>query len=408
MLRFFLATLARGVALLPLLAAACAVSQPKIPLRNFVAGDLEAVRAFAAEEVESGDEENRALVLAVQAQCELLQGQPELARRNFEAAGQIMGNWSTSGGEVTAAILGSESSKTYKGDPYEKAMLAFYLAYCYLQRGEPDNARAACKRGLLADAEVADEKFQVDNALLAWMAGRMSVLDGAANADDFFREAATSHAFALQHGSSGKPDAPPILDPRAGNLVLLCECGMGPEKFADGAHDSLARFRERPHPAVGARARVNGRPIGTASILLDVDYQARTMGGTAMEGIREGKAVFKTAALIGGGVLLDQARRDRGQSQKTQAIVGGALVLAGLLTSTAADVRHWPTLPATVQVLTTSLPPGQHEVEVEFFGADGRALPSLTQTRTVTVSPQGEAWLLFRSLPLGSLRPGSP
>ncbi|MFY9342061.1 MAG: hypothetical protein WAT39_06215, partial [Planctomycetota bacterium] len=105
--------------------------------------------------------------------------------------------------------------------------------------------------------------------------------------------------------------------------------------------------------------------------------------------------------------LLDQARRDRGDSQRTQAIVGGALVIAGLLTSASADTRHWPTLPSTVQVLTGAVPPGDHDVVVEFLDAAGRPLPSLTQRRRVTVPGQGEAWQLFRSLPLDSPSPAS-
>ncbi|MBL8752405.1 MAG: hypothetical protein JNK15_03810 [Planctomycetes bacterium] len=392
----------RLAAALPLLAAACAVSQPDVPLRRFTAGDLEAVRTFAAREVENGDAENLALVMAVQAQCDLLAGRLDDARKTFDAVGQMMGTWATSGGEATAAILGSESSKTWKGDPYEKAMAAFYLAYCYLQKGEPDNARAACKRGILADGEVADEKYQADNALLFWMAGRMSVLMQNADADGFFREAAQAHSFALGHGARGDAGAAPIATPRAGNVVLVCECGMGPEKYGDGAQEELARFRPRYHPAVKARASVGGRSLGTSTILNDVDYQARTLGGTAMEGIREGKAVFKTASTVAGIVLLEQASRDRGHSRQAQAITGGALLLLGLLTSTAADVRHWPTLPATVQVLVADLPPGPHTVTVEFLDASGRVLPTLTQTRTVVVPNRGEVWQLFRSLPLGA------
>ena len=98
------------LALVALLATGCAVGQPAIPLDKFVAGDLEAVRTFAEHEVASGPAENQALVLNVQAQCELLMGNSDEARRNFEAAGRVMGSWATSGGEETAAILGSESS----------------------------------------------------------------------------------------------------------------------------------------------------------------------------------------------------------------------------------------------------------------------------------------------------------
>ncbi len=402
MLRSPFAWLRRIAAALPLLAAACAVSQPDVPMRRFTAGDIEAVRSFAAREVEDGDEENLALVMAVQAQCDLLAGRVDDARKTFDSVGQMMGTWATGGGEATAAIVGSESSKTWKGDPYEKAMAAFYLAYCYLQKGEPDNARAACKRGILADAEVADEKYQADNALLFWMAGRMSGLMRSDDADGFFKEASTAHSFALQHGARGDAGAQPLTNPRAGNFVLVAECGMGPEKFADGGQEELARFRPRYHPAVKARASVAGRSLGTTTILNDVEYQARTLGGTAMEGIRKGKAVFKTASTVAGIVLLEQASRDRGHSRQAQAITGGALLLLGILTSSAADIRHWPTLPSSVQVLTASLPAGQHVVTVEFLDPSGRVLPTLTQTRTVLVPGSGETWQLFRSLPLAA------
>jgi hypothetical protein len=389
----------RWVPLVGLLAAACAVGQPEIPLGSFVAGDFEAVRAVAAREAAEGAPENLALVLNVQAQCDLLLGRVPEARRAFESAGQIMGSWSTSGGEATSAIVGSEGSKTYKGDPYEKAMNAFYVGFCYLLAGEPDNARAACKGGILMDAEVGDEKFQADNALLFWMAGRMSVLMGSDDAAGFFQEAATANAFALEHGARGDGQNRVLADPQAGNLVLVFECGMGPEKYADGGQDELARYRPRPHPAVRARASLGGKDLGTSSLLVDVDYQARTLGGTAMEGIRKGKAVFKTVSTTAGVVLLSQAARDRGDSARTQAIAGGALLLAGLLTSTAADTRHWPTLPSSVHALTATVPPGAHVLEVDFLDANGRAIPQLRQRTEIVVPAKGESWHLFRSLP---------
>lgn len=386
-------------ALCALLGGACSVSQPKVPLNKFLAGDYPAVRAFAAAEAVDGDEENLAIVLNVQAQCDLLLGKTEDARRAFQTAAQVMGNWSTSGSEATAAILGSESSKTWKGDPFEKAMNAFYLAFTYLLKGEPDNARAACKRGILADGEVADEKYQADNALLFWVAGRMSRLNGSDDAADFFKEAVAADAFAQQHTARGDAMVPALREPERGNLVLLFECGLGPEKYAAGRHDELARFKSRFHPAVRAQATVDGRPVGSSAILLDVDYQARTLGGTEMEGIREGKAVFKTASLVSGVVLLDQASKARGNAQAAMAIAGGVALLFGLLTSASADVRYWPTLPSTVQVLALDVPPGSHDVIVEFLDANGRVLPSLSQRTTAVVPPQGEAWFLFRSLP---------
>jgi hypothetical protein len=385
--------------------AGCAISQPDFPVHRFVAGDVEGMRTFAAGEVASGPGENLALALNVEAQCDLLLGDVDTARQEFERAAQIMGTWATSGGEATAAIVGSESSKTYRGDPYEKSMNAFYLAYCYLQHGEPDNARAALKRGILGDAEVADEAYQADNALLFWMAGRMSRLMGVLDADSYYREARKAHEFALQHGSRGTTPDPVIENPQRGNVVLLFECGLGPEKYADGAQEELARFRSQPSTVVRAMATLDGRPLGSSTILCAVDYQARTLGGTEMEGIRKGKAVFKTGSQVAGIVLLDQATRTKRRDlARTEAITGGALLVASLLVSTAADVRHWPTLPSTVQVLTAQVPPGEHDLIVDFLDAAGRPLPSFRQERRIVVSPTGEDWYLFRGI--GSLLSG--
>jgi hypothetical protein len=153
---------------------------------------------------------------------------------------------------------------------------------------------------------------------------------------------------------------------------------------------------------VRARVSLDGRPVGPTALLVDVDYQARTLGGTAMEGIRQGKAVFKTASTVAGIVLLDQAMRSHSnhrQAAQTQAIVGGALLLAGILTSTSADTRHWPTLPSSVQAVVADVPPGPHRIEVEFLDASGRSLPAMRQSRDVVVPATGECWQLFRSMP---------
>lgn len=380
---------------------ACSVGMPRVPMTRFVDGDLPAVAAAMRTELEKGDVENRALVLNILAECEVLSGKLDDAWRHFAEAGRIMGSWSTGGGEEFAAIVGSEGSKTYKGDPYEKAMNAFYLAMTFLWRGEPDNARAALKRGILADGEVANEKYQADNALLFWLAGRMSQLMGLReDATAFFAEAQKADEFARQHGSAGDEQSAVLSAPSQGNVVFLVECGMGPEKFAAGDMEELARFRPRWHPARSARIAVDGKPGFRTAVLCDVDYQARTLGGTEMEGIREGKAVFKKGALVSGIVMLDIAAHQRNRDHAaTAAVIGGGLLALGLLTRTEADVRHWPTLPSTVQVLCLDLSPGQHELQVEFLDSSGRAVAGMDQQWSIDVPREGQSYYLFRSLP---------
>ncbi len=393
--------MSRSSALLaaPLLAA-CGVGMPSIPVARFAAGDIEAVADIVRAEVDQGPAENQALVLNVLAQCEQLLGDHEAAWRHFEVAGRIMGNWQTSGSEEFAAIVGSESSKTYKGDPYEKAMNAFYAGLNYLWRGEPDNARACMKRGILADGEVGDEKYRADFALLYWLAGRMSLLMGSpGDAEDFFAEAKQADEFARLNGSRGDAAARILDRPAAGNLVLLVECGLGPEKYSDGAQGELARFRPRASSIATVRARLGDRDLGEGAVLADLYYQAVTRGGTEMEGIRQGKAVLKTVSTVSGIVLLESAADDHGNSARNKAIAGGVLLLLGLLTSSSADVRHWPTLPDTVHVLTADVPPGEHELRLEFLDRSGVRLPELDQTWTVTVAAGSESFHLFRSIP---------
>ena len=152
-----------------------------------------------------------------------------------------------------------------------------------------------------------------------------------------------------------------------------------------------------------AKASVDGESIGAATILSDVVYQAQTLGGTVMEGIREGKAVFKRSTRISGVVLLDDALRtnDRDEAQ-AKAIVGGALLLLSALTAAAADTRHWSTLPSTVQVLVADVAPGRHELVVDFVDAGGAPVAALRRVLDVDVPDEGQAWVMVPSLPAAS------
>ncbi len=192
--------------LVGLRATACATRLPPVPLYEFRAGQLEPVRMFFEEQVREGDVASGALFLNGLAQIELLMGDTDDAWRHFRTAGRVMGNWQTSGSETFNAIVGSESSKTWKGDPYEKAMNAYYTGLLYLMRGESDNARAAFKKGILADGETSAEQYRADFALLFWLAGRMSMHMGLQQeAADYFEEARQARAFAVAHGALGSP-----------------------------------------------------------------------------------------------------------------------------------------------------------------------------------------------------------
>jgi hypothetical protein len=389
-----------AIILIGLLAAGCATRLPPVPLYEFRAGELEVVRVFFEEQVREGDVASGALFLNGLAQIELLMGETEDAWRHFRTAGRVMGNWQTSGSETFNAIVGSESSKTWKGDPYEKAMNAYYTGLLYLMRGEPDNARAAFKKGILADGETSEEKYQADFALLFWLAGRMSMHLGLRDeAADYFEEARQARAFAVAHGALGSSSNRFLENPGAGNLICLVDMGLGPEKYAAGQGGAMAAFRPRGNRERWVEMYLNGQSLGRTEVMTDLYYQAVTRGGTEMEGIRQGKAVFKSVTGITGVILVNEGLKKSGDKGRDQVLVGLGFMLLSMLTDSSADVRHWTILPETVQVLTAEVPPGEHELRLEFMDDGGREIPHLAQDWTVEVPPDGEGIYLFRSLP---------
>ncbi len=389
--------------LLAFACAGCAAYVPPVPIHEFESGDLTAVRSFFDRQIREGDVDSSALFLNGLAQMELLQGELPRARRHFRQAGQIMGNWRTSSSEVVSAIVGAESSKTWKGDPHEKFMNAFYNGLLYWIAGEQDNARACFKKGILADGESDEGGAQTDCALLFWLAARMSAAMGLDHeAEDYAKEARRARRFAVEHGAAGAVSNAVLERPLDGNLVCILSLGLAPTKVAAGRHGSVAEVVPQSGGAASAELFLGGRSLGRAALLADLDYQATTRGGRAIEGIRRGKAVFKTVTGVGGLVMLDRAFCDLGGGggRETKLVVGLGLLALSLLTHSAADVRHWATLPKTVHALQADVDSGEHDLRIRFRDACGRVMPHLEQTWRIEVPDDGEGVYYFRSLPV--------
>jgi len=83
-----------------------------------------------------------------------------LAEQALLTATSMMTNFQADG--EYAAMLGAESSKEWKGEPYEKMAAFVQLGMLLYQRGEHGNALAAFKQALLADTGTAQEQFRSD------------------------------------------------------------------------------------------------------------------------------------------------------------------------------------------------------------------------------------------------------
>lgn len=375
--------------------ASCAKKRPiRDPIDAFYATDPAYTSAYFHAYAELNDE-SVALALNQYATAELVLGNHRDARRAFVDAGRIMGNFDGSTLETLGAVIGQEESKRWKGDPYEVAMNSFYAALLYYMRGEYDNALAGCKNGILAGGD-ADEGYRSDFTLLYWFEGKCQRRLGR---DDAARTA-FNEALKSRERRGDAADLEPFLEGER-NATFVVDVGIGPRKFASGDHGEVVRFLRGDSPEAFAEVRANGRLLGRTLEMVDLHYQATHRGGREIDGIREGKAVFKTVASIGGiAALIAADAQNSGSSQNALAIAGVSLLALSLLTSAEADTRCWVTLPGAVHALEADLEPGLHTIEIDFFDASGAGLPGLRQVwRDVPIAAGSENVFYFRSGP---------
>jgi tetratricopeptide (TPR) repeat protein len=313
-------------------------------------------------------------------------GDEEAAFRAIDGASRIMGTLESTSREDARAIFGEEATKTWKGDPYERCMNALYKGLLYWRRGDLGNAAACFKRGLLADAWSASGKHQRDFAVLAYLLGWVSHLRGQEEQASFsFREAAEL-----------KPENLYFADPRPDqdNVLVIVGLGRGPNKRADGHHGNIVRFDRRHYPEGGIEILEGNRSLGRSALATDLYRQAITRGNKKIDGIRRGKAVFKTASAVAGLALMDRGiARDRGEL----VAAGLGLLVLSVLTRAEADTRCWSLLPGELHVLPMRLEPGPHVLEVRVLDRSGRPLVGWARLFPVEVPPRGDSLYYFRT-----------
>ena len=306
------------------------------------------------------------------------------AKRIFDEALLTLGGLSAGDRNARRArgYFSSEDRKTFRGEPYERAMAYYYRGILYWMDGEPDNARACFRNGQLQDADAEQHQYASDYVLLDYLDGLASVKLGDDGSD------------ALKRAQSVQKFGAPVSYEKDANVLLFVEFGQGPRKYATGAYQEQLRFREEP-----AKVRSAAVMFGAQTVVVlpydDLFYQATTRGGRVMDHILANKAIFKSttdtvgdAAIFSGAVLGSQQGRHSNVDE-----IGLGLAVFGVLNKVvaafatpAADIRCWDNLPKFLTFASLRLPPGKHTATVEFRDAQGHALPALTKAIQVPVT----------------------
>lgn len=238
-----------------------------------------------------------------------------------------------------------EGAKTFKGEPYERAMVFFYRGLLFLRAGDYENARAAFRRGQLQDAFAEEQQNQSDFALLLFLEAWASHLNG----DEDLRDETLARVVRL------RPNFPGIA-PNADTLVLV-ESGTAPRKLGDGAAHAYFVYRRGRGFTENEAELVTAAGASPLYAIEDIYFQAATRGGREIDKVLDGKVEFREASNTFGSALSTTSvmMAQVGGASDLGAVVGGIGLISLLVSANArprADTRQWTSLPDTVHIST--------------------------------------------------------
>ncbi len=352
--RLAISTLAAVILLGGCMATTSEPQADRKAVQAYLSDKPQETRGLFARVVAEG-ERNRVLNLMRAGLASMELGHNELAAKSFDEA--LLTIETVYAGDKKAerarSTFTAEDRKTFRGEPYERAMAFYYRGILYLMEGDYENARASFRSGGLQDTLAEQEKYRQDFALLEFLEGWASQCNGDTSL------AAEAYALAKEHN-------PKVALPEADhNLLVLADLGHAPVKFAEGDYVELLKIKASGKSYnIDTTFRLNDL-LATLPNQESVVWQAQTRGGREFDAILEGKAKFKEGAQqvaqagaavaqtgVGVGMAgLSSGNRDMAGVGAGMTAVGGFVTLisgaVAQATKPEADIRQWDNLPET-------------------------------------------------------------
>lgn len=318
-----------------------------------------------------------------------------------------------------STFLISDQIRTYKGEDFEKVLINAFSAINYACIGNVEDALVESRlvnRKLRLMVEKGERKYKQNafalylaamlyesernwnDAYIDYKAVRELMPDWKGLGQDLWRMAWINgdreemDRWKKQYDLSQEQiDQAKAIGPKSkmGEVIVIFENGIGPEKVPNPAWNQLPHFVSRHNTAGAARVSVDGKQVTTV-MLHDIE-------STAIQNLEDNYALMvakKSVGLVGKIIIGEQVR------QRTNSDFLGTMTQILLLAADQPDLRSWRLLPKDLQVARIPVDAGVKTIEVTPLGI-GSSEPIESSKRVIQleVKPGTKVFTSVRYMP---------
>lgn len=238
------------------------------------------------------------------------------------------------------SLLSAESTRVYKGEPFEKAMAAIYTGIAFFNLGDYDNARAAFTKAQLASLQYQKNpeiRLTIADILLAVTYAQLGEFDNAVIGLNQAKTRYPQNTF-LSEG---------LLDPNQD--IILIESGSAPQKIRAGAGNSQTDWVPRSDAWENITFLTKDGQEYQALEIEDLWVQATNKSRTARDKIQGVKGTLDEVATITAIVAANEAvNNPHAKNREAGLWISLGAGLFALANQSQADLRQWTQLPGKI------------------------------------------------------------
>ena len=230
-----------------------------------------------------------------------------------------------------------EGIKSFKGEPYERSMLFYYLGLLFLQEKDYGNAQASFSQSILQDAFAEEEQHRADFATAYFLQALAQNYLG-------------SNQLAQANLKKFKELKKNFLrdDFQFANSIFAIETGAAPRKITIGKRGEYLSYTKGIDRVYFLKIRILNSELNneeiTAFPLEDIYWQAMSRGGRPIDAIAKNKVIFKDTTKTVSDVSLEIAKEISIYSNNDDALAAALIIGIGAAilsesTKTKADTR---------------------------------------------------------------------